>query len=83
MSVAELRSCLTGLLDRLPAAELAEARDVIETVYGQLAAAWHGSEHPAPHAALSATSAAVDELGEILAGLDEVKAGVNRYTEGL
>lgn len=83
MSVGELRSRLTALAEGLPAPELAGARDAVEAACGQMASAWHGSEHPSSRAALASTSEVVDQLSRVLAGLEEVKAGVLRYTEGL
>ncbi len=83
MSVGELRTHLTALTERLPFPELAGAREAAESLRGELASVWQGSEHPSSHAAISATSAAVDQLSQILEGLEEVKVGVARYIEGL
>lgn len=83
LSARELRAHLTALTERLPFPELTDAREAAESLRGELASAWQGSEHPSSHAAISATSLAVDQLGQILESLAEVKAGVARYIEGL
>jgi hypothetical protein len=83
MSIGELRAHLTALAERLPFPELANAQEAAESLCGELASAWRGSEHPSSNAAIAATSVAVDQLNQILEGLEEVKAGVARYIEGL
>lgn len=81
MSVLDLRAGLLDVTERLPVAELASARDAVESVREQLVRAWAGGEHALIRAAFGAASAATDQLSQAAAGLDAVETGVVRYAE--
>ncbi|MET7990380.1 hypothetical protein ABZU76_05670 [Amycolatopsis sp. NPDC005232] len=83
MSVAEFRIRLAAVAQQLPASELADACHKVDLVHGQLRSAWYTSDHVSSQAALVAAAAAVEQLKEIVTGLEDVAAGIDRYTAQL
>lgn len=83
MSVAELRSGLTELVELLPVDEVSAIRASMEAALTEMLEAWRGSGHPAAEAAPSALRAALAELETAAAGLGEFRGAIESYLRGL